>query len=88
MMCDTVTSGTGALADSSFFSSAGKTGSAQTGMRENGEPQVHAWFTGFFPTDNPKYALCVFIENGKSGGSEAAPLFKEIAEKVAKAEGW
>lgn len=88
MMIKTVSGGTGKSANSAYVFSAGKTGSAQTGMRINDEACVHAWFTGFFPADNPKYALCVFVENGKSGGDTAAPIFKEIAEKIAVEEGW
>ncbi|HHW31325.1 MAG TPA: penicillin-binding protein 2, partial [Clostridiaceae bacterium] len=38
--------------------SAGKTGSAETG-REN---VVHAWFAGYFPVRNPRYAMVVFVE--------------------------
>lgn len=39
---------------------AGKTGTAQTKSRP------HGWFVGFFPYDEPKYSLCVFLENGGS----------------------
>ncbi len=88
MMIKTVQEGTGKAARSSLVECAGKTGSAQTGRIINDEECVHAWFTGFFPVNNPKYALCVFVENGKSGGSAAAPIFKTIAEKISVLEGW
>ena len=39
---------------------AGKTGTAES----HGLP--HAWFIGFFPHDQPKYSICVFLENGGS----------------------
>lgn len=87
MMKNTVEYGTGKQAKSEIVSCAGKTGSAETGIAVNGERQVHGWFTGFFPADNPKYALCVFVENGRSGAKSAAPIFKEIAEKIYALEG-
>ena len=39
---------------------AGKTGTAQS----QGRP--HAWFVGFLPHPEPKYSICVFLENGGS----------------------
>ncbi|MGD0336766.1 MAG: penicillin-binding protein 2 [Candidatus Omnitrophota bacterium] len=41
---------------------AGKTGTAQAppGM-------AHAWFVGFFPYQNPKFVMCVFLEHGGPG---------------------
>ena len=87
LMIDTVKYGTGKGAESKIVSCAGKTGSAETGITKNGEKYVHAWFTGFFPIENPRYALCVFIENGKSGALSAAPVFKKIMEEICKLEG-
>ena len=62
---------------------AGKTSTAQTGMfDENGNEILQAWFTGYFPADNPEYIVTVFVEDGKTGNASAAPVFKEIAEKI------
>lgn len=61
---------------------AGKTSSAQTGQKVNGQDVVHAWFTGYTPRIYPKYVITVFAENGRSGGSVAAPVFKDIAKRV------
>ena len=82
MMCLTNESGTGTTARLDEYSSGGKTGSAQTGWYVNGENYQHGWFTGFFPAENPKFALCVFVENGKSGSESAAPLFKKIGDEI------
>lgn len=82
MMIETNISGTGTTAQLENYGSGGKTGSAQTGWYVNGENYQHGWFTGFFPADNPFYALCVFVENGKSGSETAAPIFKEIGDAV------
>lgn len=62
---------------------AGKTSTAQTGMfDEDGNEILQAWFTGYFPADNPEYIVTVFVEDGKTGNASAAPVFKEIAEKI------
>lgn len=44
-------------------------------------------FAGFFPVDNPKYSCIVVIhdpkkEKGYYGATVAAPVFKEIAQKI------
>jgi penicillin-binding protein 2 len=63
----------------------GKTSTAQTGrFKEDGTEIVNVWFTGFFPYDNPKYAVTVLAEDGKSGSETAAPVFREIADKISK----
>lgn len=49
---------------------AGKTGTAET---IPGQPN-HAWIVGYAPMENPRYAITVFLEHGKSGGGKAAPL--------------
>ncbi len=75
--------GTGTNANLDAYGGAGgKTGSAETGQVIDGEKVVHAWFAGYFPKTNPKYSIVVFIEDGKSGGNVAAPIFKEIAKNI------
>ena len=79
-----VTDGTAwALGDSPALI-AGKTGTAETGWQEKGKTMVHGWFCGFFPYNNPKYAMAVLVENGISGAQSAAPVFKDIAEEIIK----
>ncbi|MDP4182588.1 MAG: penicillin-binding protein 2 [Bacillota bacterium] len=85
LMEEVVTSGTGTKAKpDGILGAGGKTGSAETGLYINGEKVVHAWFAGYFPSSAPKYSVAVFVENGKSGGQAAAPIFKEIAEACSK----
>ncbi|MFV9567633.1 peptidoglycan D,D-transpeptidase FtsI family protein [Thermoanaerobacter mathranii] len=72
--------GTGKRAET-IYGSAGKTGSAEVSKELN---IYHAWFTGFVPFDEPKYAISIFVKNGDTGGTKAAPLFKEIAEEIMK----
>ena len=63
---------------------AGKTGTAETGWTENGKNMAHGWFCGFFPYDNPQYAMAVLVENGGSGSMSAVPIFGKIGEEIIK----
>lgn len=60
--------------------SSGKTGTAETGM--NYGKVTHGWFSGYVPSIEPRYAITVFINDGKSGGASAAPIFKQVAEEI------
>ena len=82
MMRKCVTDGTGISANIPNISIAGKTGTAQTGWMADGTPMVHGWFCGFFPYENPQYAMTVFYENGQSGSEACIPIFTEIAEGI------
>lgn len=83
LMEEVTITGTGTKANLDAYGGAGgKTGSAETGQYINGEKVVHAWFAGYFPKRNPKYSISVFVENGKSGGTVAAPIFEEIAKNI------
>lgn len=77
-----VTQGSGKRAESEFVSAAGKTATAQTGKVINGEEVYVSWFAGFFPADNPEYAIVVLRENSDGGSVSCAPVFKDIAETV------
>lgn len=79
MMIDTVDEGTGTSAKPDNMTAGGKTASAETGWK-NGE--VHGWFVGFFPAEDPEYIVSIVVENGRSGSTSAAPCFKEIANEV------
>jgi cell division protein FtsI (penicillin-binding protein 3) len=68
---------------------AGKTGTTVINFNNRAEgegKEYQASFVGFFPADNPKYSCIVVVdnpkENGIYGGSVAAPIFKELADKV------
>jgi len=60
----------------------GKTASAETGQVIDGQKVVHAWFGGYFPKTNPRYAMVVFIENGRAGGESAGPIFEKVAREI------
>ncbi|MBQ7639071.1 MAG: penicillin-binding protein 2 [Clostridia bacterium] len=78
-----MTEGTGKPGSSEFFSSAGKTATAQTGKYEaDGKEKLCTWFCGFFPYDFPEYTVAVFCENGTSAAEDCAPVFKSISEGI------
>ena len=82
-MSKTITEGTGKVAFSSLFDSCAKTATAESGQYdEKGNEIKYCWFTGFFPEDDPQYVICILKENGSSGGTDGAPVFKEISEKI------
>ena len=44
----------------------------------------HAWFMAYAPHDNPKYAIAVIVEHGRSGSGVAAPIASKILEEAIK----
>lgn len=81
-----VEEGSGRRAKSDIISLAGKTATAQTGKFRNGEEIYNAWFAGFFPYDEPKYAVVIMKEDGGEGAVSCAPVFRKAAEKIAEIE--
>ena len=67
-------------AKSTVLSLAGKTGTAQSGIFKDGKEICRTWFGGFFPANNPHYIVIVQSENGESGNSDCAPVFRRICE--------
>lgn len=79
-----VNGGTGRRAKLSYVSNAGKTGTAQWG-RPSDDCRL-AWFAGFMPADEPRYAYAALYE-GKphqriSGGHMAATVVREFFESI------
>ena len=57
---------------------AGKTGTAQTGLRNE---SMNAWFIGFWPVENPKFAVATVLEKAPAGtlagaGPAMLPFFE------------
>lgn len=85
MMISVVEEGSGVNAKPEQGGAGGKTASAQTGqLDEDGNETVHAWFVGFYPAEEPRYAVAVFAEGMESGSDFAAPVFKEICDGIAE----
>ncbi|NJM37914.1 MAG: hypothetical protein HC845_08715 [Akkermansiaceae bacterium] len=51
---------------------AAKSGTAQT--VDNGKKSNNSWVMSFGPYENPKYAICIMVQNGGSGGGVCGPL--------------
>jgi cell division protein FtsI (penicillin-binding protein 3) len=68
------------------FTIAGKTGTAKRVKNGKYTSQYYTSFAGYFPADEPKYSCIVVIDNPKGfqiyGSDVAAPVFKEIADKI------
>ena len=67
---------------------AGKTGTAQWGPKN--KERTAAWFAGYLPAENPKYAFAALYEGDvgvkSHGGTVAAPLIAQIFKDVYKGE--
>ena len=88
IMQGVVENGTGKKAQIPGFSVAGKTGTAQIPNPKSGgyySDRYIASFIGFAPVEDPAIVMVVVVEAPRKkthGGSVAAPIFKQIAEKV------
>ena len=68
-MRQAVLGGTCRAANSTAYEVCGKTGTAQ-----NPHGQDHSVFMGFAPRENPKIAICVYVENGSWGATYGVPI--------------
>ncbi|MCC5911478.1 MAG: penicillin-binding protein 2 [Clostridiaceae bacterium] len=84
IMQEVMTEGTGRNVGELSAITAGKTGTAQASKR--GEHILHAWFTGYYPVEQPQYAITIFVQEGGSAGTVAVPIFKEIVERMISIE--
>ena len=64
-----ITEGTGQILNVPYVRIAAKTGTAQTGFKNQ---FVNSWVIGFFPYEKPKYAFVVLMEKGPSQGERSA----------------
>lgn len=87
-MIKTVNEGTGVPAKPKYGGAGGKTATAETGWLKDGKTINQAWFAGFYPAENPKYAIVVMCEDGRAGGTDAGPVFKYIADSLAPSCGY
>ncbi len=82
-----VQSGTGRPGTPTVGGAGAKTGTAETGWKkENGASVAQAWYAGFYPAENPRYAIVVLTEDGNGGGSTSGPVFGAIANGIADLE--
>ncbi len=75
------------MSDPEKVSAAGKTSTAQTGsFDEYGNETLNCWFTGYFPSYDPKYAVTIISEGGVSGNVTCGPIFRQIADSITEFE--
>lgn len=77
MLTEAVESGTGKPVKSELIGIGGKTGTTQN---------FGVWFACFFPADEPRWSMAVYIADGESGGRDAGAVCREVAEKLALLE--
>ncbi len=88
MMKGVVENGTAKNIFTPKYQIAGKTGTSLVASEGSYSKKktYQSSFAGFFPADNPKYSCIIVITNPKSGSVYgafvAAPVFKNIAEKI------
>ncbi len=65
---------------------AAKTGTAEFGAldKKGNYEHTHAWVTGFFPYDNPKYSFSIFLEDGGESLNAVKIMKEMIAWMVAE----
>jgi penicillin-binding protein 2 len=76
--------GTGHAAEIEGIEVAGKTGTAQWGPKN--KERTAAWFAGFLPAQDPKYAFAAVYEgevgSNVHGGTTAAPMIADIFQEI------
>jgi cell division protein FtsI (penicillin-binding protein 3) len=85
--------GTAKRIRSDHYSIAGKTGTSKKIVNGVYSTRYYSSFVGYFPADKPKYSCIVVIDNPRApggrtvmGGEAAAPVFKEVADKIHAAD--
>lgn len=81
MLRKVVTEGTGNMLNDSVWQIAGKSGTAQTGAAQ--ASKNHLWFAGYVPYQEPRYAICVVVENQPSWVTDKAmEIFGRAASEL------
>lgn len=55
---------------------------AKTGSGENGDKDPTSWFASFAPTNNPRYAVVMMVEQGGTGALTSGPGVRKIYEAL------
>ena len=89
MLIGVVEDGTAKNIKNTAYKIAGKTGTTvlnYASRKKDEDKTYQASFVGFFPAEKPKYSCIVVINEPKNGqvygGKVAAPIFKELADKI------
>jgi cell division protein FtsI/penicillin-binding protein 2 len=79
-MRDVVFQGTGRRAQVAGTQVSGKTGTAEVDVK--GVRHKNTWFLAFAPSDAPRVALVMLVEDGESGGRTVAPLVHDVLVSI------
>ncbi len=86
LLVGVVKEGTGVNAQIKGITVGGKTGTSQKLINgKYSKEQYNSSFVGFFPAENPKIVCYILVNSptvGRYGGSVAAPIFKNVAERI------
>lgn len=86
LLAGVVKNGTGKKAFSELIQVGGKTGTSQKLVDgKYSRSEYNSSFIGFFPVENPQVVCFILInspDQGKYGGLVAAPIFKNVAERL------
>ena len=86
LLAGVVKEGTGTKANSDIISIGGKTGTSQKLVNGSySKKDYNSSFIGFFPVEDPQVVCFVLInapDQGRYGGLVAAPIFKNITERI------
>ncbi len=87
VLAKVVTDGTGKLAGSGLYTTAGKTSTSNGTTGDDGGERVIVGFVGFAPVERPRVVIYVGIIDPRKidhpfGGQQAAPVFRQVAEQV------
>lgn len=83
MMREVLISGTGKSANPLNGNAGGKTGTAETGWKqEDDNTMVQSWITGFYPSQDPKYVVTVLSEGYSETKDHSSPIFKAICDEL------
>lgn len=74
--------GTGKQLQTLPYHVAGKSGTAETGVFQGDEQLYNKWFAGYFPFEDPKYALVTVNLDVFSDEGSVYPLFSDIVQAI------
>ncbi len=90
LLSGVVKKGTGKKAFSELVSIGGKTGTSQKLVDGSYSKQhYNSSFVGFFPVENPQVVCLILLnspDQGKYGGLVAAPIFKNVSERIVQSD--
>lgn len=90
LLARVVKNGTGKKASSELISIGGKTGTSQKLVDGSySKEHYNSSFVGFFPVENPQVVCLILLnspDQGRYGGLVAAPIFKNVAERIVQSD--